>query len=111
MADTQFSKSCASRRLGSSPSRATRNSQSLKDWARTGRAYDTKPATSGISINSNALASKPKQEGAVPSSRAKIPNLTKCLSSNGSVAQLVSALPCHGRGRRFKSGQSRIIDN
>lgn len=29
------------------------------------------------------------------------------LASNGSVAQSVSALPCHGRGRRFKSGQSR----
>lgn len=25
----------------------------------------------------------------------------------GSVAQLVRALPCHGRGRQFKSGQSR----
>lgn len=27
----------------------------------------------------------------------------------GSVAQLVSALPCHGRGRRFESGQSRKL--
>ena len=25
----------------------------------------------------------------------------------GPIAQLVRALPCHGRGRRFKSGQGR----
>ena len=28
---------------------------------------------------------------------------------NGPVAQLVSAPPCHGGGRRFKSGQGRDV--
>jgi hypothetical protein len=67
--------------------------------------------------NGSALSFQVRGAGSIPVIRSAIVgdllwnNCTCCfvirIVAPGPVAQLVRALPCHGRGRQFKSGQDR----